>query len=101
MSEIVLEAMLAYWLSWYVLPSGHEDGINPYVFPIAIRLTKGTCFGAYFLGSLLYRLDECVQNQLKPMGGIQLFLMQTLLSSNYFYGRSLKSWTSTNSIRGC
>lgn len=24
--------MLAYWLSWYVLYSGTEDGLNPYVF---------------------------------------------------------------------
>lgn len=40
-SEVVLEAMLAFWLSWYVLPSGPEDGINSYVFPLVIRLAKG------------------------------------------------------------
>lgn len=24
--------MLAFWLSWYILPSGPKDGIHPYVF---------------------------------------------------------------------
>lgn len=40
-SDVVLEAMFVFWLSWYVLPSRPEDGINPYVFPLAIRLAKG------------------------------------------------------------
>lgn len=28
-------------LSWYILPSVLEDGINAYVIPLAIRLAKG------------------------------------------------------------
>lgn len=28
-NDIKFEAMLSYWLSWYVLPSGPEDGLNP------------------------------------------------------------------------
>lgn len=40
-SDIELEARLSYWLSWYMLPSGHEDGLNAYVYPFAIRLARG------------------------------------------------------------
>lgn len=69
-SEIVLEAMLSYWLSWYALPTGRADGINPYVSPLAIRLVRGEklAMTPIFLGSLFFRLDECVQNLLKSMG---------------------------------
>lgn len=31
-NDIEFEAMLAYWLSWYVLPSSSEGDLNPYVF---------------------------------------------------------------------
>lgn len=34
---VTLEAFLSYWLSRYILPSGPEDGINAYVFTLAIR----------------------------------------------------------------
>lgn len=69
-SEVVLEAMLAFWLSWYVLSSGPEDGINSYVFPLAIKLAKGEKFALtpVFLGSLFYRLDKCVQSLVRLMG---------------------------------
>lgn len=68
-SEVVLEAMLAFWLSWYVLPSGPKDGINPFVFPLAIRLSKGErlVLAPIFLGSFFFRLDECVENLVKSM----------------------------------
>lgn len=48
----------------HVLLSGPEDGIHPYVFPLAIKLAKGERLALVpiFLGSLFYRLDECVQN---------------------------------------
>lgn len=36
----MLEAMLSYWLLWFVLLSGSEDGLNAYVFPMAILLAK-------------------------------------------------------------
>lgn len=35
------QAFLSYWLSKYILPSGPEDGINAYIFPLAIRLPRG------------------------------------------------------------
>lgn len=41
LSGCIMEAYLAYWLSWFVLPSGLEDGLNPYVFPMTIWLAKG------------------------------------------------------------
>lgn len=61
-SEIEFDAMLAYWLSCNALPSGPEDGINHYIFPLAIRLARGEklALAPVFLGSLSYRLDECV-----------------------------------------
>lgn len=69
-SEVVLEVMLAFWLLWYVLPSGPKDDINYYVFPLAIRLAKGekVALAPIFLGSLYYRLDECVQSLMNLMG---------------------------------
>lgn len=30
-----------YWLSWYLLWRGSKDGLKPYVFPLAILITKG------------------------------------------------------------
>lgn len=63
-SEIVLEAMLTYWLSWYVLPNGPEDGINLYVFSVAIRRPKerNSLWRLFFLvrSFFFFRLDECV-----------------------------------------
>lgn len=40
-SEVKAGAMLSFWLSWYVLSSGPEDGINAFVFPLAIRVARG------------------------------------------------------------
>lgn len=70
MSKVRLEAMLSFWLSWHVLLSGPEDGINAYVFPIAIRLARGekVALTPIFLGSLFYRLYECVHNLISSMG---------------------------------
>lgn len=61
-SDIEFEALVSYWLSWYVLPTGPEDGISLYVFPLVIRLPKGqTCTALIYLGLLFYLLDECVK----------------------------------------
>lgn len=46
-NDLEFEAMLAYWLSCYVLPSGPTDGLNPYMFPLAIRLAKGERLGLH------------------------------------------------------
>lgn len=35
-----MEALLSYWLSHFVLPIVLEEGINSYVFSMAIRLAK-------------------------------------------------------------
>lgn len=69
-SEVKVEAMLSFWLSWYVLTSGPEDGINAFVFPLAIHLARGekVALASIFLGSLFYRLDECVQSLIRSMG---------------------------------
>lgn len=68
--RIEFETMLVHWLSWYVLPSGPEDGLNPYVFPLAIRLAKGErlALASIYFGSLFYRLDECIKNIVKSIG---------------------------------
>lgn len=39
--RLVLEALVAYLLSWFILPSVLEDGMNSYVFPLMILLAKG------------------------------------------------------------
>lgn len=88
-SDVEFEAMLSYWMSWYVLPSGREDGLNPYVFPLAIKLAKGErlALAPVYIGSL-FRLDECVGNIVKSVGRfhlvthvdpafLQLFLWET------------------------
>lgn len=51
------------------MPSGPEDGINAYVFPLAIRLARGekVALALIFLGSLFYRLDECVHSLVRSM----------------------------------
>lgn len=38
--EFCGRAFLSYWLSWYVPPSGLEDGLKPYVFPLAILIER-------------------------------------------------------------
>lgn len=57
-SDYVVEALLVYWLSWYVLPSGPGDGLNQYVFPLSILLTKGEklALSPLYLGSLYAQL---------------------------------------------
>lgn len=39
-SEFMDEAFLAYWLSWYVLPSGPEERLTPMSFPYPFRLQE-------------------------------------------------------------
>lgn len=36
----VVEALLAYWFSWFVLPSGSENGLHSYVFLLVVVLTN-------------------------------------------------------------
>ncbi|KAK9280620.1 hypothetical protein L1049_014315 [Liquidambar formosana] len=54
-----LEAFLSYWLSRYVLEGAPEDGVNAWVFPLTIKITKGEQFALapVFLGSLYRHID--------------------------------------------
>lgn len=47
-----------------MLPSRPEDGLNTSVFPLAILLVKGKrlALALLYLGSLFYRLNECLKN---------------------------------------
>lgn len=69
-NEVKVEAVLSFWLSWYVLPSGPEDGINAFVFPLSIRLARGekVALTPIFFRTLFYRLDECVQSLVRSIG---------------------------------
>lgn len=40
-SDVEFDAMVLYWLSWYVLSSDPDYSLNFYMFPLLIRLTKG------------------------------------------------------------
>lgn len=73
--NVTVEAFLSFWLSRYVLPSGPEDGINAYVFPLAVRLARGKklSLGPLYLGLLYARVDECVRNITSSMGGYDVF----------------------------
>lgn len=43
-TNFVVEAVLAYWLSCYVLSSGLEDGLKQYDFPLEIQIAKDVKF---------------------------------------------------------
>ena len=50
---------MALWLSAYVFPGGPEEGVNPRLFLLAIRIAKGERFALapFYLGSFYRRLD--------------------------------------------
>lgn len=75
-SELELEAMLAYWLSWYVFASGPEDGLNHYVFFLAVILGRGQklALAPIILGSLFCRLDDLHREFVKVDGANRGFL---------------------------
>lgn len=57
---MVLEALLTYWLSWFLLPRMREDGLKAYVFPLAILFAKGQrlALALIYLGCMFARLYE-------------------------------------------
>lgn len=65
---LVLEGLLVYWLPWFILPRGQEDGLNNYVFPLAILLAKGErlALTPTYLGSLYAR--QCIANIAGSLG---------------------------------
>ncbi|KAK9277971.1 hypothetical protein L1049_027528 [Liquidambar formosana] len=84
-SDYELEAFIAYWLCRHVLEGGPEDGINGWVFPLAIRLAGGTrlALAPLFLGTLYHRLDmikrskgRYVVNTYVSTSLLQLFLYE-------------------------
>lgn len=89
LSGLVLETLLAYWLSLFVWLSGLEDNMNIYVCPLAILHTKGreAAIGTNFLGSLYTCLHECITYITRSLGQydvvihvdtkfIQMFLLE-------------------------
>lgn len=67
-NEFEFEAMLAYWLSWYVLSSDPTD-LNSYVYPLAVLLAKGEklALAPVYLWSLFFRLDVCIKNIIRSI----------------------------------
>lgn len=67
MSAYIMEALLAYWLSWYVMPRSMEDGLNPYVFSLAIQdhERKKLTLASLYLGYLYTQFDEFLANVLQ------------------------------------
>lgn len=60
----MLEALLSYWLSWFVLLSRLADRLNNYVFLVVVVLVEGETLALepIYLGSLFAQLEECVNN---------------------------------------
>lgn len=69
-AEFQLAAFFAYWLSYFVFPNPPDDGLNPFVFRMAVLLAqkKPVALGPWFLGSLYKRLDECGRNIARSVG---------------------------------
>lgn len=69
-NEVQLAAFFAYWLSFFVFPSPLDDGLNPFLFPLAVLLAqkKPIALGSWFLGSLFVRLDECGRHITRLVG---------------------------------
>lgn len=39
--QLQVDALLAYWLSYFVFPGLLKDGLHSYVIPLAVLFTKG------------------------------------------------------------
>lgn len=60
----MVESLLSWWLSWFLLLSGPKDDLNADVFPLAILLPKGEklALASLYLRSLYERVDNCIEN---------------------------------------
>lgn len=68
-NDVELEAMLLYWLFWYVFPSGSQDNLNSQVFFLTILLVEGETSPRVSLPRVsFFRLDECVKNMVRSVG---------------------------------
>lgn len=62
-SNYVVEAFLAYWLSWYIFSSGSEGDLNQHIFPLAMEIAKGMKFALVPLfGHLLCEVG-CIKGE--------------------------------------
>lgn len=63
-NDLILEALLAYCLSWFIFPCGPEDSLNSCLLLLAVLHEKERkmALAPIYPGSLYARLDECVTN---------------------------------------
>lgn len=54
-SNYMVGAILAYWLSWFMMPNGLEDTLNPHMFRLAILVSKRVHSHCLTLPQLLVR----------------------------------------------
>lgn len=89
----LVEAILSYWLSWYVQSSGAEDGLNLYVFSLAILIVKGVQFAIapLYLGPPYSRLEECG-------GNCEVLERYNVVTSSAFLGEVPLSCTKTHGV---
>lgn len=78
--------MRSYWLSWHVLSNGSKDGINSYVFPLAIRLVRRDrlAFVPIYLGSLFIVLMSAYTTYQGPWVGFRVVSFMLL----FLWGKS-------------
>lgn len=87
-----VKAFPAYRLSWYLMLSGLEDGLKPYLFPLDNLIAKGVQFvlALLYLGFLYAQLDDCVNNVVCSVGRynvvthVDLCFLQMFLPERFF-----------------
>ncbi|XP_028058335.1 uncharacterized protein LOC114262178 [Camellia sinensis] len=69
-SRLYFLGFLACFLSFFILPSTPHDSLNPFVFPLAVRLFRGDQIplAPLFLGNLYYRLDLLHRDMVRSVG---------------------------------
>ncbi|GMP35321.1 hypothetical protein CsSME_00007800 [Camellia sinensis var. sinensis] len=69
-SRLYFLGFLACFLSFFILPSTPPDSLNPFVFPLAVRLFRGDRIplAPLFLGNLYYRLDLLHRDMVRSVG---------------------------------
>lgn len=69
-SRLYFLGFLACFLLFFILPSTPPDSLNPFVFPLAVRLFRGDRIplALLFLGNLYYRLDLLHRDMVRSVG---------------------------------
>lgn len=67
--DCIVEAFLAYWLPWYILLSGPDNGLNLFIFLLAIQIAKGSklALPPLYLGCL-YTIRSVSKTSLSQSG---------------------------------